>query len=500
MIVSFFARGRSTSSGGGGGGASVDYLLGEERDREGATLLSGDPDEAIALIDGSPYAKTYTSGVLSFEEATITEEQKREVMQSFEECLFPGMDKNQYYVLWVEHEDKGRVELNFVIPNIELTTGKRLQPYYHAADMKRVDAWRTIENITHGFSEPDDPAKRQSLILAKDLPRSKKEAAEAINDGLHALAERGGVMSREDVVEVLEGAGFEIARQTKQSISIKDPDGGRNIRLRGALYEQDFGLSKDLQGDIEQRSREHKQSTEKRLAAARERYGYGIKIKQSELEKRYKREPEGVKQRDSAQSKAHEPEFVQDMGLVARLSIATRAWADDLERMAGSDDLRPEPEHSDRESDIEGFTRRVGDAERGAGHVFHSKREDEAARTLPESRQAVDYQGEQINDGNREIITGHVENIKLRARGSQTKHAERLGELRERAQTDTKRYAEQHGAIGDTGKSLGGIERASGAVERAKHGAERAITAAHQFVQAVKEKVQEKARGMGFSR
>ncbi|MEC4460013.1 relaxase/mobilization nuclease domain-containing protein, partial [Klebsiella pneumoniae] len=41
----------------------------------------------------------------------------------------PGLDKDQYSILWVEHTDKGRLELNFLIPNTELLTGKRLQPY-----------------------------------------------------------------------------------------------------------------------------------------------------------------------------------------------------------------------------------------------------------------------------------------------------------------------------------------------------------------------------------
>ena len=73
---------------------------------------------------------------MSFEEADLTPEKKRELMDSFEECLFPGLDKSQYNCLWVEHRDKGRLELNFVIPNIELTTGRRLQPYFYKADQK----------------------------------------------------------------------------------------------------------------------------------------------------------------------------------------------------------------------------------------------------------------------------------------------------------------------------------------------------------------------------
>ncbi|WP_445013482.1 hypothetical protein, partial [Neisseria gonorrhoeae] len=61
-------------------------------------------------------------------------------------------------------------------------SGKRLQPYYYAADRGRVDAWRTMQNLTHGYSDPDDPAKRQSRTQAKDLPRNTQEAAQSITE------------------------------------------------------------------------------------------------------------------------------------------------------------------------------------------------------------------------------------------------------------------------------------------------------------------------------
>jgi hypothetical protein len=54
-------------------------------------------------------------------------------MASFERVLMPGLDKDQYSMLWVEHRDKGGW-LNFLIPNTELLTGRRLQPYYDRAD------------------------------------------------------------------------------------------------------------------------------------------------------------------------------------------------------------------------------------------------------------------------------------------------------------------------------------------------------------------------------
>ncbi|WP_147693958.1 hypothetical protein [Vogesella mureinivorans] len=60
MIVKFHPRGR------GGGAGPVDYLLGKDRQREGASVLQGKPEEVRELIDASPYVKKYTSTFLSF--------------------------------------------------------------------------------------------------------------------------------------------------------------------------------------------------------------------------------------------------------------------------------------------------------------------------------------------------------------------------------------------------------------------------------------------------
>ena len=60
MIVDFFRHGSGLSKG------CLDYLLGEEREREHAQVLSGDVELTAQLIDSSPFAKKYTSGCLSF--------------------------------------------------------------------------------------------------------------------------------------------------------------------------------------------------------------------------------------------------------------------------------------------------------------------------------------------------------------------------------------------------------------------------------------------------
>ena len=295
MIVKFHPRGR------GGGGGPVDYLLGKDRQRDGASVLQGKPDEVRELIDASPYAKKYTSGVLSFAEQDLPPGQREKLMASFERVLMPGLDKDQYSILWVEHTDKGRLELNFLIPNTELLTGKRLQPYYDRADRPRIDAWQTVVNGRLGLHDPNAPENRRLLVTPSALPETKLEAAQAITRGLMALASSGELKTREDVTGALTAAGFEVVRTTKNSISIADPDGGRNIRLKGAIYEQSFSAGEGLGAAIESAAAEYRRDAESRIQRAREVCKSGTERKREENQRRHQRPRAGYDRGDAVE-------------------------------------------------------------------------------------------------------------------------------------------------------------------------------------------------------
>lgn len=281
MIVKFHARGR------GGGSGPVDYLLGKDRQREGATVLQGKAEEVRELIDASPYAKKYTSGVLSFTEADVAPGQREKLMASFERVLMPGLDKDQYSVLWVEHRDKGRLELNFLVPNTELRSGKRLQPYFDRADRPRINAWQTVVNGRLGLHDPNDPRNRRELVTASALPKTKQEAAQAITRGLMQLCMAGEVRTRQDVTEALTVAGFDVVRTTKSSISIANPEGGQNIRLKGALYEQSFNAGEGLRAEIESAAAGYRADAENRIQRARGVCQRGTELKREENQRRY---------------------------------------------------------------------------------------------------------------------------------------------------------------------------------------------------------------------
>lgn len=344
MIVKFHPRGR------GGGAGPVDYLLGKDRQREGASVLQGKPEEVRELIDASPYAKKYTSGVLSFAEQDLPLGQREKLMASFERVLMPGLDKDQYSVLWVEHRDKGRLELNFLIPNTELLTGKRLQPYYDRADRPRIDAWQTLVNGRLGLHDPNAPENRRALVTPSALPEMKQEAAQAITRGLLTLASSGELKTRQDVTEALESAGFEIVRTTKSSISIADPDGGRNIRLKGAIYEQSFNAGEGLRAEIESAAAEYRRDAESRIQRARAVCQSGTERKREENQRRHPRpRPEAVLSHEPA----HERDVAHGQPDVADDRPGVRS-ADRLERghsvVAGATDTRQLHDHPGAEA------------------------------------------------------------------------------------------------------------------------------------------------------
>ena len=280
MIVDFFRHGSGLSKG------CLDYLLGEDREREHAQVLIGDVELSAQLIDSSPFAKKYTSGCLSFYEHDLSDQDKQQIMQNFEECLFPGLDKDQYQILWVQHQDKvnqdtgeTRLELNFVIPNVELSTGKRLQPFYAPVDLDRVDLFKQITNTEHSLYDPDDPEHRQLFLNKKNLPKDIKDFKAQLHQRVYRAVANGEVADRQELVQWLELNQINVTRQVKNSISIENPYEGakRPIRLEGEIYEQGFRATGEYRQEVQQRIEEYR-------GTASERYRANVTEYQRQLE------------------------------------------------------------------------------------------------------------------------------------------------------------------------------------------------------------------------
>lgn len=280
MIVKFFHRSKEEGS------KPINYFLGNEKNREFARVLSGDPVITEHLINATKFEHKYKSGVLSFTERAdqISEIDKFRIMREFEQTLFPGLEPDQYDVLWIEHADKdvdqnnpvGRLELNFLIPCQELRTGKRLQPYFAGADKARVNAWKNIINREvktisgEPLTDPNAPNRKRKVhnyigainrpspydIKPKrakskdDLDTSSRDALRnSINQHMLAMlgARSSGLRNQKEVAhELTTGLGLTLERIAPTSITIshracKDINGKpQRVRLEGGIYKKDF--------------------------------------------------------------------------------------------------------------------------------------------------------------------------------------------------------------------------------------------------------------------
>ncbi|GAA7524752.1 hypothetical protein MMM112_14630 [Helicobacter pylori] len=260
MLVKFWG----IKQGGGDGDGSVNYLLNERVEQGTAKVLKGDANLTKSLLLSLTQKHKACVGCLSFEESNIDKGLKYELMESFENALLTESMQNRYNILWVEHTDKGRLELNFVIPRIDLITQKAFTPYYHSADITRIDLWKDCINLKHNFTNPKDLEKQHNIQQHqtknpqnKELLATYEKLDKLIQDNLGTLFN-----SRADIINFLKDNQCEVTRQGKDYISVKLPNEPKTKRLKGFYYHETFRTIADIReqlSEIRQREsqREH---------------------------------------------------------------------------------------------------------------------------------------------------------------------------------------------------------------------------------------------------
>ncbi len=255
MLVKFWG----TNQGGGDGDGSVNYLLNERVKQGTAKVLKGDANLTKSLLLSLTQKHKACVGCLSFEEPNINESLKYELMESFENALLTQEMQGRYNILWVEHTDKGRLELNFVIPKIDLERQKAFNPYYHKVDLKRIDTWQNVVNLKHAFTNPKDLEKQQiSNYHNTKTPQGKAifKNYKELDNYLYNAVTQGLLNSRAEIIELLQASNYEITRQGKDYISVKLPNQQKAKRLKGIIYDERF----TEQRLIEQELREYSQN------------------------------------------------------------------------------------------------------------------------------------------------------------------------------------------------------------------------------------------------
>lgn len=278
----------------GGGLGSVNYLLNERQEQGTARVLKGNEAQTRAIISQIHYKQKTTFGVLSFAEkaSDISDETKQEIIKDFERHLLGDYMKDRVNILWVEHSDKdGRLELNFLIPKIDLVSGKSFNPYYDKRDRTNINLWKRTINDEYNFISPDDPKNQYNQNRHKATIEQHNTIIELDNQ-LKDLVSQGLIINRTHLIELLSSSGYEVTRQPKSGISIKILNQKKPFRLKGGIYSAEFTDLNGLSELGESQSRRIQQyanrDTQAECIANRARLEKFISTRDKRNQKRYK--------------------------------------------------------------------------------------------------------------------------------------------------------------------------------------------------------------------
>jgi mobilization protein len=231
---------------------------------------------------------------LSFAEkaSDISDETKQEIIKDFERHLLGDYMKDRVNILWVEHSDKdGRLELNFLIPKIDLVSGKSFNPYYDKRDRTNINLWKRTINDEYNFISPDDPKNQYNQNRHKATIEQHNTIIELDNQ-LKDLVSQGLIINRTHLIELLNSSGYEVTRQPKSGISIKIPNQKKPFRLKGGIYSADFtdlnGLSKLGESQSRRIQQYANRDTQAECIANRTRLEKFISERDKRNQKRYK--------------------------------------------------------------------------------------------------------------------------------------------------------------------------------------------------------------------
>ncbi len=253
MYIKFLAHGKGDPA------KAASYLIDEvdhlNRPRADVQVLRGDPHTFTAIAESIENDWKYTSGVIAWSKDDVpTNEEIDQVLEAFEKHAFAGLQPHQYHFTAVLHEeDDGSKHVHFLVPRIELDSGKALNiaPPGHE---KYFDPLRDYFNYSKGWSRPDDPTLQRDTKTPDHIYFQDKFAVRAglknkpVNDireivgsYLEQRIEHGFIRDRKDVLDAISELGI-VTRTSDKFISLKFNGAEKAIRLKGAFYESEFSI------------------------------------------------------------------------------------------------------------------------------------------------------------------------------------------------------------------------------------------------------------------
>ena len=307
--------------------------------RADVQVLRGDPQTFTAIAQSIQNEWKYTSGAICWSvEDNPTDDDINEYLDAFEAHAFAGLKPNQYHFTAVLHEEpNGSKHIHFLVPRVELTTGKALNiaPPGHESYF---DPLRDYFNYKKGWSRPDDPKLKRdtqtpdhdhfqqvsALKAGLSVGKTAKDIREVIGVYIEQRIQFGEIKNRHDVINALNDAEIgEITRISDNFISVKPLGSEKAIRLRGAFYESEFSVESYIENRTRKENDAGASNTSRFISEQDKEYAEELRARVTELAQKraaYNEHRYGI---GSTSSREHDFSAVREQELSSMLTSSS---------------------------------------------------------------------------------------------------------------------------------------------------------------------------------
>lgn len=248
MLIKYLNKGRGDAQ------KAAEYLIGDYdwngEKRKEVSVLYGSPNLVAKVANSLTSPNVYTSGVVAWAVTdNPTDQQILEAMYLWRLLAFAGLDIERFCHCEVLHRDfDGGVHVHMLIARVDLETGKCFNPAPPGWE-RDFGTMQDLLNHKYGWADPNDPMRARLLQPGPRIYVDKSRQREGfefepdqrgiIHDIVINGIKEGEVTNRSSMVGYIESFDYEVVQIGYNYISIKNQDGGYNIRLKGSLYLKD---------------------------------------------------------------------------------------------------------------------------------------------------------------------------------------------------------------------------------------------------------------------
>lgn len=236
---------------------ALGYCTGEinptNEERDEIRLIEGSPENFVRVTSTLSFVHTFQSCVMSWSRGDApTDEQLEEVLSDLKKLAFAGMDTSRFCYCVYLHRKADKVDIHILLSNVDLVTGL----HFNVAPPKWEHSYypfRDMHNARWGWASPKDPMLARPIVpcypkhgpIVVPPPRfgSESDAANKIQEEMLVLVRQGAIKGRAGLVAAL-AMRYEVNRANgKDYVSVRLPEFSKPIRLRGLIFNKDFGPS-----------------------------------------------------------------------------------------------------------------------------------------------------------------------------------------------------------------------------------------------------------------